>query len=598
MIDQSIIDKVKESCDIVTTISEHIRLSRRGRSLTGLCPFHKEKTPSFHVNDDRGYYHCFGCGAHGDVIKFVQDIECLSFVEAVKKLGERAGIQVSDEGEKDEDAELRRALLDVTELATCFYEKQLFEHELTDVALAELARRGIEPGSLAARAFRLGYAPYAWDGLYKYLVSSGASLEAAEKVGLIMRRDNGQYNDRFRHLLMCSILDVNGKVIGFSGRALPDPQREGFAFLTLNPDKQKYINSPESPIYSKKSTLFGMFQAKNDIRKDENAILVEGNFDVISLHNAGICNAVAPLGTAFTAEQAKLIRRFSPKVTIMFDGDNAGRAATEKARQPCNEAGLTVKVARLSEGQDPDDLVRASGANAVTSAIETAKGLIEYLVDRSLVRFLSTQDAKSKANILSEIGMMIGKEPDPVVRALAETYADNAISNIGINDARTFRSVAETIRRESAPRGKAPAAVVIPGTHLEVVGSLLDFPELLAEKVAEDAARLAEGDCSLAIFHIRASAELPKQDFAQKVLASMPPALYSFVSARIACPRAITAEDARAELESNVRKMKECRKREAVMELILKLQAAHLAGDFEEELVILGRIKDHSVSEQ
>src|SRR6187402_65248 len=297
MIGQETIDRVGRETKVVELIGETVRLQRRGRSFTGLCPFHKEKTPSFHVNAERGFYHCFGCHASGDAIKFVQETEGLDFVEAVRSLAERVGIDVVEnesDAERQQQAELRRKqqeLYDLGDRAAEYFERMLREHPLAEHARAELARRGLtaeaptDAVADALQAFRLGYAPYGWDGLVRFLKESGLSARAAETVGLLAPRKTGSgHYDRFRHRLMFAVIDVQGRVIAFSGRYLDEPPAERLRPLGFEPSASgeppaKYMNSPESPAYRKREAVFGLYQARQALRAADRAVIVEGNFD-------------------------------------------------------------------------------------------------------------------------------------------------------------------------------------------------------------------------------------------------------------------------------------------------------------------------------
>jgi DNA primase len=327
VIGQETLDRIRREIGIVELIGQTVRLQKRGRSHVGVCPFHKEKTPSFHVNPERGFYYCFGCHESGDAIKFVQRIEGLEFSEAVRELAHRAGIEVAEttsEPERRQQAEVRRRqqeLYEVGNAAAHYFETMLREHPLGGHGLAELDRRGLSadaatgPIADALQSFRIGYAPYGWDGLAKHLASAGLSATAAEKIGVIVPRKVGVgFYDRFRHRLMFAVLDLQGRVVAFSGRALAEPEPSELAELGLESTAQpgadppaKYVNSPESPIYKKRETVFGLYQARQALRSGESCVVAEGNFDVMSLHARGIKNVVAPLGTAFTEEQARAI---------------------------------------------------------------------------------------------------------------------------------------------------------------------------------------------------------------------------------------------------------------------------------------------------
>jgi DNA primase len=341
MITKDTISLVRDRIDIVAVVSESVpSLKKRGRRFVGLCPFHQEKTPSFHVNPDTGLYHCFGCKESGDAFRFLERLEGYTFVEAVKALAERAGVPiVEDRAAVPDDGDRRKkereALYDVLQMAAAWFEEQLREHSQRHYALEELKRRALGAEDPAVRAFRVGYAPSGWDGLASFFKKQGVSPALAEAVGLLVPRANAPesgaghrgYYDRFRHRLMFAVIDTHGRVVAFSGRALAPVTDDE----SLHEPPPKYINSPESPVYVKGATLFGLWQARHEIRKRETAVLVEGNFDVVSLHARGIENVVAPLGTAFTADQARLLRRYATAVTLLFDADAAGRKAARAA---------------------------------------------------------------------------------------------------------------------------------------------------------------------------------------------------------------------------------------------------------------------------
>ena len=332
MIPPDVISNVRDRTNIVTIIQESVpSLKRKGRTFVGLCPFHKEKSGSFNVSPDRGFFHCFGCKESGSVIDFVMKHDGYTFPEAIKMLAERAGIVYeetrSDDASRDAHARAKKYKDDLyatNALAATYFETMLRDHPDRQYALDELARRGLLPGTNAKvdetlQAFRIGYAPAGWDGLATFFRQQSVSPILGEAVGLLAPRStsSGHY-DRFRHRLMFAVIDAQGRVVAFSGRALAEiPSKEPKDAKAEKAETPKYINSPESPIYTKGAALFGIFQARHEIRAKDSAIVVEGNFDVVSLHARGLQNVVAPLGTAFTFEQAKLLNRFASIVTLL-----------------------------------------------------------------------------------------------------------------------------------------------------------------------------------------------------------------------------------------------------------------------------------------
>ncbi len=625
MIGQETIDRVRRETKVVELIGETVRLQRRGRSFTGLCPFHKEKTPSFHVNAERGFYHCFGCHASGDAIKFVQETEGLDFVEAVRALAERAGIDVIEnesDAERKQQAEQRRRqqeLYDIGDRAAEYFERMLREHPLSDHARAELARRGLTPEAPtdaiadALQAFRIGYAPYGWDGLVRFLKESGLSARAAETVGLLAPRKTGSgHYDRFRHRLMFAVIDVQGRVVAFSGRALDEPspdelRAKGIESMgsSATEPPAKYVNSPESPVYRKREAVFGLYQSRQALRTGQPCLIVEGNFDVVSLHARGIRNVVAPLGTAFTLEQAKQIRRFTGEVVVMFDGDSAGKRATNAAREPCQQAELTAKVVTLPIGKDPDDFVREQGAAAVERLTKNAQGILEYLIDIALPESLQSEGVEARAKRVNYVKKLLGEEKDPLARRFGLDFANKLVAQrLGVGGGREEGITLETLERALSsaaqrPTGNQPS---LPPPHrarsrdrrqelgLEVLGALLDFPELGDDPTWVAAAGLLDGDIALAFAAVRQGIHEGRLENPEDVLAKLSPPIHPFALARLAAPRHERLEDARVELVDNVKKLQSLELKREKSEVTEELEALQRIGDAKQEDALLQQI--------
>jgi DNA primase len=674
MISPKTISAIRERVEIVSIISETVKLTRKGRSFLGLCPFHREKSPSFSVNPEKGFFYCFGCKEKGTAFDFLMKVEGLTFPEAARRLADHAGIEIEEtatDAEKREADAARRAVEDlyaVNQLAAHWFERQMREHPLAHLAWEEIARRGLVPpleqtsdgqggdpraralqkveraeASLdprtrdALQAFRVGYAPASWDGLTQYFAQQGVSPVTATKVGLVAPKKSGAgHYDWFRHRLMFGILDVRGRVIGFSGRVLPDPE-------TGVVDKQspKYINSPESPIYQKGHTLFGLYQARQAIREEEEAILVEGNFDVVSLHARGVCNVVAPLGTAFTPSQARLLRRYAPVVTLLFDGDAAGKKATREARDTCRDGALVAKVAILPNAKDPDDFVRERGADALRSCVRAAQGLLQHLIDEALDERFRHVDPHEQAARVREVIALINSEEDATVRRMTETYADliaqrlgtaswgqlkgtvarTLDSNVAAGAARdrtppggrpspsvsgqnngsypTFRGHAgpseDTARGRTGPTAGGPPAVrpadLAPHrvrsaaepleVDLEILGCFLDFPELLEDPIAEEAMNELSGAPALAasaLLRAQKSGQQIGQDVLE-ILAQVPEPLHTFAAERLASPLHEQREIARAVLVQNAQKLKRREFSRHKAEAIDDLRRSERTGD-------------------
>lgn len=625
MISPETIARVKERTDIVALIAETVRLTRRGRSFVGLCPFHQEKTPSFHVSAERGRYHCFGCKEGGGAVDFVMKTEGCTFPEAVRMLAERAGIEVVDNATEAEQREANAArkaredLFTANSAAATFFERCLrgtSAHALARYAREELLRRGLpmpeedDAVGEAARvgdtlqAFRVGYAPYGWDGLANHLRQQGISPVIAERVGLLVPRQGGSgHYDRFRHRLMFAVSDVMGRVIAFSGRALPEPPADELASLKIatmsagaaDQAPAKYINSPESPIYTKGEHLFGLHQARQAVRTLGEAILVEGNFDVVSLHARGVSHAVAPLGTAFTTAQAKLLKRFAPRVTVLFDGDAAGRKATRAARIPCREGGLDAKVASLPQGADPDDYAQRHGAEGLARLLKNARGMREHLLEDALdIEAFRSGSIEEQRARLGAVMQLLAEERDPTQRAMVKTYADRLASKllIGGRPLANLRELEIAVEQAlgSAPIPACPAAERRDQARSRareedlppvILGALLDFPELLDDPAVEAALTTLDGDIALAVVKLRGtllrhpttdpgSTEEPDQGGsvtagrgsrgeigvrADEFLAQIPRSIHSFAVGRLASPAFDALDKARAVLLENARKL-------------------------------------------
>ncbi len=611
MISPATIERVRDRADIVAVISETVpSLKRRGRSFVGLCPFHKEKSPSFHVNPDRGFFHCFGCKESGSVIDFVMKQESATFPEAVRSLAERYNIEIEEDRgperpEQDRLKKLRDDLYSVNAAAATFWEEELKTNEHAHFAHEELKKRGIPFGESeeidgVLRGFRMGYAPSGWDGLAVYFRKQGISPYAAEQVGLLVPRSSGGsgHYDRFRHRLMFAVVDEKGRVVAFSGRALPalpeDGQKESPA---------KYMNSPESPIYTKGHTLFGLHQARHEIRKAEEAILVEGNFDVVSLHARGIQNVVAPLGTAFTVEQAKLLRRFAPRAVLAFDGDSAGKKATRAAREAIATAGLSARVLRIPEGKDPDDLVRTRGAKGFLDLLSSAKEYTEHLIDEALDSNFTSASALEKASRLDEVMKLIGAQDNPLVRLELKALADKLAARLDLHgleagrdhekSSESFRMVEQMVRRQVATeRAQAPAvtprdarvSAKVPGTEERkaISQALIECPDLLVDPELEADLQILEGKSVEVVLALRKAwnFEQGKLDV-DAFLTALPTDLLAWAKTVLAQPTFIDPKEAKEYLRGNAEKLKRLLLAQSTNELARENYRTQ--GDWEDE---------------
>jgi DNA primase len=609
LISEETIRLVRDRTDIQAVVGETVKLTRRGRSWVGLCPFHKERSPSFHVTPERGIFHCFGCGEHGNAFDFLMKVEGLSFPESVRRLAERAGVEIEENrspaARREEDAarKMREDLYGINALAASFYERMMGEHPHGKLALEELGRRGLvptaptDPIATALQGFRVGYAPAEWAGLTAFLRQQGVSPSAAEQAGLLLPRSSGGgFYDRFRNRLMFAVIDLQGRVVGFSGRILPDPQTG-----LVDKETGKYINSPETPVYRKGELVFGLFQARQSVRQAEQAVLVEGNFDVVSLHARGITNVVAPLGTAFTPEQATAIKRFAPEIVLLFDGDAAGRKAVRSAREPCKKAGLVARAATLPEGVDPDELSRDRGPDAVRAVIQAARGLLEHLVDASLDARFTSASAEERAERVREVVELINAEDDPTVRAMAQQFADDVARRLvqrddalGMADATTFRALVRAVQAgvaRSAPTAQPQAPTQERDWVMEeVLGALLDFPPLLHE-VDESLWSCVSGDAALVVAVLQETD--PERD-AEKFLANLPTSFQSFALQRLTAPVYSDLTTAKTQLEANLRKLQVRALQQEHALLKSEAARAERQGDFDAEIASLREIEERT----
>ncbi len=488
LIPDEVIAEIRMRADIVAVIGQHMQLRRAGRNWKGLCPFHGEKTPSFNVSPDKGFFYCFGCHKKGDVFTFVMEYQGKSFHETAEALAAQCGVAIP-ETQANPDAMRARSeraqMLEVNKLAT-----QFFRETLAGAGGAPgrdyLAKRGTN--DTMRDRFQLGYAPADWHALADFLKERRVDMEVAVKLGLVARQPRaGGFYDRFRDRLVCPVVVPGGEIAGFSARLVGDSPKDGDS----GPVGAKYINSPESPVYKKSRLLFGLAQARESMGAKKRGVLVEGNFDVISMHQAGFDETVAPLGTALTAEQIELLRRMAPEVVLFYDGDRAGRVATRAALDLCLSGDVPVRVAWRSrgddavlDGQDPDTLLR-DGRVDVEAMIRTARdGLEAYtyaLIDAA------KGAVNARAQILEHVAKLAQRVAEPLKRdVIAATLAMALDLDQGV-----VRNAIRGSGREShdrthdRPMPAEPVTVADPGVaapieEVDLVALLADHPSLLA----------------------------------------------------------------------------------------------------------------------
>lgn len=406
-------DEIRRKVDVVDLVSAHVALKKAGKYYKGLCPFHQEKTPSFHVDRDKGLWHCFGCNSGGDAYDFVMRTANLTFSEAVQELARRAGVRLERTPEESRRSSERERLQRALNAAAAFFQAQLADPQVGRAARDYLKRRGIDAAT--AERFRLGYAPAEWDALLTALSKKGHPPALLDQAGLVQPRQRGDgYFDLFRHRLMFPITDLQDRAVAFGGR-------------TLDPEAQpKYLNSKETTAFSKGKTLYALSLARDAIRQSDEIVVVEGNIDVVTCHQYGITNAVASLGTALSVEQVLLMKRFAGRAILVYDADAAGMAASERAMALFDEVELPVRVVVLPSG-DPDEFLRTHGAEAFRRLLADALPVFDYQVAMATRRH-DAGSVEGKVKIVDELLPALAAVANPVrqaeyIRTLAERFS-------------------------------------------------------------------------------------------------------------------------------------------------------------------------------
>jgi DNA primase len=433
-------EQVRAASDIVDVIGSYVPLKRAGANFVALCPFHKEKSPSFNVHPQRQIYHCFGCQKGGDVFSFLMEYEGVDFPEAIRRLADRAKIPLEYEqgGMEQQSRSLKEKLLQIHEQITQRWQSALANEASGQIARDYLAKRGVS--AEAIKLFRLGYAPDLWDDTVNWAKSKAHELGTVEQAGLILRKEGAEhFYDRFRGRLIFPICDEQGRVIGFSGRILSGDEKTA-----------KYVNSPETPIFTKSKVFFGLDKSKRALLEAEYAIVCEGQLDLIACFMAGVQNVVAPQGTAFTADHARILKRYVEEVVLCFDSDNAGQTAAVRSLDHLLASGLAIRVATMPPPHDPDSFIKASGREAFRQLIERADGFFDFFLNR----LCSTNDVatdKGRLAVLRDMAEAIYKTGSTV---LIDKYAQKTALRLGV----TPDAVRSEFKKLSRSRFSAPEA--------------------------------------------------------------------------------------------------------------------------------------------
>jgi DNA primase len=440
MFSEATLEQIRAANDIVDVVGSYLTLKRAGANFVALCPFHKEKTPSFNVHPQKQIFYCFGCHKGGDVFRFVKEFENIDFPEAVRRLADRAKIPLAHEqgGVEQQSRHLKERLLQIHEQIAQRWQGALSHEACGQIAREYLAKRGVSDE--AVKLFRLGYAPELWDDTVNWAKSKGHELPLVEQAGLIIHKEGaGNYYDRFRGRLMFPICDEQGRVVGFSGRVLSGDEKAA-----------KYVNSPETPIFTKSKVFFGLDKTKRALLEAQSAIVCEGQLDLIACFMAGVQNIVAPQGTAFTADHARILKRFVEEVVLCFDSDNAGQNAAVHALDHLLASGLAVRVAVVPAPHDPDSFIKASGGAAFQQLIERADGFFDYYLNRLCATNDITTD-KGRLSVLRDMADAVHKTGNGV---LIDKYAQKTALRLGVSP----DSVRAEFKKMSRGRSPAPAA--------------------------------------------------------------------------------------------------------------------------------------------
>lgn len=568
-IPRDVVEAVRDRTDIVSVVQRHVKLERRGGSWVGLCPFHQEKTPSFHVIPNKAFYHCFGCQANGDVFRFLMEIEGLGFTEAVKELAEAAGVEVPERELTPEERRrlaARATLRDVLDAAAEWFASQLWTTPAGARARDYLTGRGLDPD--LAREAGVGFAPPGWTNLLDHLQKKGFRPELIQRAGLAKTRDRGGFYDVFRDRVILPIRDERGRPIAFGGRLL-----EG--------DGPKYLNSPETELYTKSDVLYGLDHARRAIGKEDRAILVEGYFDVLSMWQAGFHETVATCGTALTEGHVRRLRRLTRDLVVLLDADEAGARAAERTLPLVVTSGMRARRLQLASGKDPDDFLQEHGAEAMSKALHGSKPLLHWVVQRKLDAY--GLDVAAKERVLDEVVDLLG-ELSPA--RLSELAAQLRLPE------EMVVARARQRRRRGPPPAEAPAAPrgwkphrdivhllwLLVHRHDQVADLIMRIdPTLLEhhEEIRQIVARLSQGEPPVSIL-----------DDAQD------PGVRRTLAAIIARERLYTADEAAAAVGDLVSRLATPGLEGRLRSLQDDIQAAAQVGDRDTMRALLGE-KSH-----
>ncbi len=425
------IKRLLDSISIVDVISDYVQLRKRGKNFVGLCPFHTEKTPSFSVSEEKGMFYCFGCSEGGNTVSFLMKYEKYTFVDAIENLAKKFNFQLEydDSSYYEKDTELEK-LYDYSRITARYFYDNLTKTNEGENALKYLSERGLNDEII--KTFGIGYALSSWEGLINFAEKNDLEKAIFEKLGLILKKEDGSYYDRFRGRIIYPIFSPAGRVIAFGGRILIEEENQ-----------PKYLNSPETKIYTKGKTLYGLFQSKDEIRKKDAVLLVEGYMDLISLYQNGFKNAVASAGTALTTEQVQILSRYTKNVTVIYDSDEAGQKAAARASEIMLETDIDFKIVSLPEGEDPDSFIKNHGGERMKIEIQSANDYVSF-VESILMKDKLTIDNTEKLKIINKILELTSKIKDPIRRSL---YVKSISEKFKIRESALMESMSKYIQQ-------------------------------------------------------------------------------------------------------------------------------------------------------
>jgi len=463
-INREVIEEVRASANIVDVVGSYVSRRKRGRNYLGLCPFHSEKEPSFTVNNEKQIFHCFGCGASGSVFDFVMRTRNITFAEAVRELANRYGIPLPQEEETAQAKKIRELaerLRQVNGLAARYFNRTLLDGSFGRIGREYLQRRGI--GDETIQDFQLGYAPKSWDGLKRFLLREKVELKLAAQAGLLVQKSDGDSYDRFRSRLMFPIKDMRGRTLGFGGRALDDSM-------------PKYLNSPETLIFHKGRTLYGLSTAREACRQNNEALVVEGYFDLLALYNKSIRQVVAPLGTALTLHHVRMLSRLAPRVVLVFDGDEAGMRAALRSLEFFLREKLPVRSLVLPSGMDPDDFINKEGKEAFMELLSQAKPLMEIFLEQSLSQYDGSVEGRQR--VVRAVTPMLRLLDSPVAQ---EGYLRVLDQRLGVSEEvlRAELALTDTRRQPEVVFEKREKGPELPEWEEGIIRILVNYPHFI-----------------------------------------------------------------------------------------------------------------------